>query len=168
MRSLIYTAVLTASLVIAIYIYDNYNSMIGSTLWPEEQISKSVESHEPAKSFEERLEESLAQQEAEEKIAPITITCDEIEIYNHMYLQCVNSGSWWGRWEVYIMHVNGQSQHIWSTVYNDSTGGGPFTTDPMDIMVVFFHLDGRVKEYLYHTKNTLKDCTISNLCVKVM
>lgn len=163
LRSFIYTFVFVASVFIVYAIYKNYGNMLGNTN-PFSQTEQFVLSPQPLKTIEERL----AEREIAKHTVPIDISCNEGNINNTMFLKCTNSENYWGRWEVYLIDENGSLQHIWTTIYNDSTGGGPFTTDPMDLVIVFFHVDGRMKEYLYHTKNSMRDCTVNNLCFRVM
>lgn len=151
---LIFSIVLISTISFAVIERENIQAYFDS--------KQHLKEYEDAKETSSRFEKLLLGQYLEE--TKIEITCSNNPVYTYMYVQCETE--YWGRWEVY-WNVNGNLRLLWSTLYNDSTGGGPFTTDPGSLVVVFFHLDGRIQEYNYNMNSDMKLCVPENSCQRI-
>lgn len=120
----------------------------------------------PEKSPHDRIVETLF---PEEEIPDIACTSNDKNIgkWEPSYVLKIScEANSWGRWEVYHVSETGEILDFRNAVmYNDSLGV-VFTTNPVELYVIFYDHNGTKADVWLHIDSNLKSCVPANKCFR--
>jgi hypothetical protein len=102
----------------------------------------------------------VPESEPEQSLIMSAVSCSANEAKNQLKISCEATS--WGRWEIFYVYDN-EIVFKEADVYNDSVGV-VFSTNPVELFVVYFDEGGEKNEVWLQIESTLKSCAPVNSC----